>query len=166
MIPSDHFVRFYNETFKFLDERDGLPGFYLEISHHQEMHCLKLFQEKGLVGMHEYWSKIKKEENCVVTRSLYPDHTESRMFRCPSLSKVLDSDAEVCPKYCLHCFGWCAPLLEKAGYVYEQNIIAPLEPRCMSQIWKRSPEHPRSFTKCEPVDEEEWRRLEKEETGK
>ena len=24
MIPSDHFVRFYNEVFKFLDEKNGL----------------------------------------------------------------------------------------------------------------------------------------------
>ena len=32
MIPSDHFVRFYNEVFKFLDERGGLEGYYKEIS--------------------------------------------------------------------------------------------------------------------------------------
>ncbi len=162
MLPSDHFVRFYNEAFKFLDERDGLQGFYLEISHHQEMHCLKLFQEKGFDGMAEYWGKIKKEENCHTWGRRYPDHTESRMLRCPSLSKVLDSDAEPCRKYCYHCFGWCAPLLEKAGFVYINNVIDPLQPRCMSQIWRKSPEHPKSVLLTEPVDEEAWRKAEEE----
>ena len=42
MIPSDHFVRFYNEVFKFLDEQNGLEKYYHHISKHQELHCLKL----------------------------------------------------------------------------------------------------------------------------
>ena len=48
MIPSDHFVRFYNEVFKFLDEHDGLNEYYQEISRHQDFHCLELFRTKGL----------------------------------------------------------------------------------------------------------------------
>ena len=28
MIPSDHFVRFYNEVFKFLDEKGELDKYY------------------------------------------------------------------------------------------------------------------------------------------
>ena len=47
MIPSDHFVRFYNEVFKFLDEKNGLDEYYRQISCHQELHCLELFREKG-----------------------------------------------------------------------------------------------------------------------
>ena len=43
MIPSDHFVRFYNEVFKFLDNQGGLEAYYEEISRHQELHCLQLF---------------------------------------------------------------------------------------------------------------------------
>ena len=35
MIPSDHFVRFYNEVFKFLDEQNGLEKYYHHISKHQ-----------------------------------------------------------------------------------------------------------------------------------
>ena len=58
MIPSDHFVRFYNEVFKFLDERGDLEEYYQEISRHQELHCLELFREKGLQGVYEYYQKI------------------------------------------------------------------------------------------------------------
>ena len=47
MIPSDHFVRFYNEVFKFLDEHNALDPYYREISRHQELHCLELFRDKG-----------------------------------------------------------------------------------------------------------------------
>jgi hypothetical protein len=65
MIPSDHFVRFYNEVFKFLDKENGLEKYYREISRHQELHCYKLFMEKGLEGMEEYWGHIRVEDNCV-----------------------------------------------------------------------------------------------------
>ena len=69
MIPSDHFVRFYNEVFKFLDKQgDGaLEKYYLEISRHQELHCLELFKTKGLQGMYDYWEHIRIEENCDLT---------------------------------------------------------------------------------------------------
>ena len=63
MIPSDHFVKFYNEVFKFLDEKNGLEKYYLHISKHQELHCLELFKKKGLQGVYEYYQKIYKEEN-------------------------------------------------------------------------------------------------------
>ena len=57
MIPSDHFVRFYNEVFKFLDERDGLQPYYEEISRHQELHCLEQFLREGLQGVYKYTYK-------------------------------------------------------------------------------------------------------------
>ena len=53
MIPSDHFVRFYNEVFKFLDACGGLAKYYETISKHQEFHCLKEFSEKGLQGVYD-----------------------------------------------------------------------------------------------------------------
>ena len=62
MIPSDHFVRFYNEVFKYLDEKGNLQDYYQEISRHQEHHCLDLFCRKGIAGMREYWGMIAKEE--------------------------------------------------------------------------------------------------------
>ena len=132
MIPSDHFVRFYNEVFKFLDERDGLQPYYEEISRHQELHCLEQFRSKGLQGVYEYYQKIRVEENCVLDMKLEKDRMVSTMERCPSLSKVLDSDAEPCVKYCEHCAGWSMPLYTKCGIYYVQNMMGPEIPRCVS----------------------------------
>ena len=51
MIPSDHFVRFYNELFKFLETLppEEMQAYYRSVSEHQEMHTLALFKEKGLI---------------------------------------------------------------------------------------------------------------------
>ena len=132
MIPSDHFVRFYNEVFKFLDERGGLQAYYKEISRHQELHCLELFRSKGLLGVYEYYQKIRKEENCDLVINFLPDRIVSQMKHCPSLSKVLDCDASPCPKYCDHCPGWSIPLSTKCGIYYVSNMISPTEPQCIS----------------------------------
>ena len=78
MIPSDHFVRFYNEVFKFLDQAGPgeLEKFWQEIGRHQERHCLELFRTKGLQGMYDYWEHIRIEENCDLRMSLFDDHLE------------------------------------------------------------------------------------------
>ncbi|HQL52096.1 MAG TPA: hypothetical protein PLR91_12960, partial [Kiritimatiellia bacterium] len=66
MIPSDQFVRFYNEVFKFLDAQGGgaLEDYYRAVSEQQERHCLALFKADGLAGMKAYWDRIAVEENC------------------------------------------------------------------------------------------------------
>ena len=132
MIPSDHFVRFYNEVFKFLDERNALEPYYREISRHQELHCLELFRKEGLKGVMKYYERIRIEENCGLELEFLPDRMISRMTLCPSLSKVLDSDAEPCPKYCDHCGGWGVPLYTKCGIYYVENVMSRTEPRCMA----------------------------------
>ena len=130
MIPSDHFVRFYNEVFKFLDERNALEPYYREIGRHQELHCLELFRREGLDGIEKYYEHIRIEENCELELERTADRLILRMTKCPSLSKVLDSDAEPCPKYCDHCGGWGVPLYTKCGIYYVGNMISRTEPRC------------------------------------
>ena len=130
MIPSDHFVRFYNEVFKFLDARNALEPYYKEISRHQELHCLELFRREGLKGVMKYYERIKVEENCGMELECLPDRMILRMNKCPSLSKVLDSDAEPCPKYCDHCGGWSAPLYTRCGLYYVGNMMSRTEPCC------------------------------------
>ena len=128
MIPSDHFVRFYNEVFKYLDENNGLQEYYLEISRHQEMHCYDCFMEKGLEGMEEYWGHIRVEENCIISSYIEDGVRYSHMEKCPSLSKVLDNDAGACEKYCLHCPGWVLPLMTKCGFYaikYQRALDVP-----------------------------------------
>ena len=132
MIPSDHFVRFYNEVFKFLDNQGGLEAYYEEISRHQELHGLQLFMEKGLQGMEEYWGHIRVEENCISSSYIKDDVRYSHNSRCPSLSKVLDNDAEPCRKYCLHCPGWVTPLMTKCGFYHIRWQRALDQPECYS----------------------------------
>ena len=135
MIPSDHFVRFYNEVFKFLDERNALEPYYREISRHQELHCLELFRDKGLRGVCEYYRKIYKEENCQGEIVLNGHELKLAMDRCPSLSKALDNDAGACPKYCLHCPGWTTGLYRKAGLYQIYDLMGLDNPQCCEWIY-------------------------------
>ena len=132
MIPSDHFVRFYNEVFKFLDEKQGLEPYYAHISSHQEFHCLDVFSRDGIKGMYDYYVKIRKEENCGLEMDLSEDMLAKRMVLCPSLSKALDNDAGACSKYCLHCPGWLLPLAKKAGIKMIYDMMEPDQPHCRS----------------------------------
>jgi len=136
MIPSDHFVRFYNEVFKFLDEQGGLETYYGEISRHQELHCLELFRSGKLQGVYEYYRKIYKEENCQGELILNDGELILRMDLCPSLSKALDNDAGACRKYCLHCPGWTAPLYRKAGLYQIYELMGLDNPQCCEWIYE------------------------------
>ncbi|MBP5531415.1 MAG: hypothetical protein J6Y54_05240 [Lentisphaeria bacterium] len=132
MIPSDQFVRFYNEVFKFIDAQGPaeLEKYYARVSKNQEYHCLKLFLEEKLEGMYKYWEHIRVEENCDMVNRLSDDCYSFEFFSCPSLSKAVDNDAGPCPKYCNHCPGWVLPLMTKAGVFAVYNLIDRRTPRC------------------------------------
>ena len=138
MIPSDHFVRFYNEVFKFLDEEKAIPGYYAAIAKGQEDFYLELFRTKGLKGMYEYWKRIEHEENCDLDLELTDDCFTFTMHTCPSLSKVTDNDAGPYERYCDHCPGWVLPLIEKAGYVCEYNLVDRRVPKCQFKVYPKS----------------------------
>lgn len=140
MIPSDHFVRFYNEVFKYLETLppEEMQAYYKSISEHQEQHTLQLFREKGLKGMYEYWDHIRFEENCELEMELREDCLIKRMKKCPSLTKVLDNDATPCKSYCFHCPGWVLPVLDKAGYVAHYDLISRDKPCCQNIIYPKS----------------------------
>lgn len=132
MIPSDHFVRFYNEVFKYIAQKGEaeLKRYYDRVAENQEFHCLDLFREKGLRGMYEYWEHIRIEENCDMVNRLTPDCYSFEFFSCPSLSKAVDNDAGACPQYCNHCPGWILPVITKAGFFAVYNLIDRQTPRC------------------------------------
>lgn len=138
MIPSDHFPRFYNEVFKFLETQgeEVLEQYWLEISMNQERHVLELFREKGLEGMYEYWSHIREEENCEMDIDLHADRLELRMHKCPSLSKVMDNDATPMARYCDHCAGWIGPIMDKVGYSLVYDVIDRTKPQCTMKVFK------------------------------
>ena len=132
MIPSDHFVRFYNEVFKYIDAKgpEELRKYYDRVSKNQELHCLKYFMEEKLQGMYKYWEHIRIEENCDMAHEVTEDCYHFEFFSCPSLSKAVDNDAEPCLKYCNHCPGWILPLLTKAGVYAVYNLIDRRKPCC------------------------------------
>ena len=137
MIPSDHFPRFYNEVFKFLEREgdDALESYWLEISKNQERHTLDLFAEKGLEGMQTYWTIIRDEENCDLDISRGEDVFELTMNKCPSLTKVLDNDAEPMSRYCDHCAGWIGPIMDKLGYHLVYDAKSRTIPRCHMRVF-------------------------------
>jgi hypothetical protein len=138
MLPSDHFVRMYNELFKML-ERAGpgrLEEYWREISGLQETIVGPYIDRAGLSGMREYWDRIRIEENCDADLALSEDYFEFRMNACPSLGKVHDNDAEPSPRYCDHCAGWVEPLMARRGYFTVYDIISREEPRCVMRIYR------------------------------
>ena len=132
MIPSDHFVKFYNEVFKFLDRNGSgeLEKYYRIVSENQEFHCLDLFREKGVAGMYEYWEHIRVEENCRMVNYLEKGCYHSEMQVCPSLSKIMDNDGGAFLKYCDHCPGWILPLMTNAGFYAVYNMIDRKQAKC------------------------------------
>lgn len=137
MIPSDHFPRFYNEVFKFLERQgeDVLESYWLEISKNQERHALDLFRDHGLAGMETYWTLIRDEENCDLDLSRSDDSFELKMNKCPSLTKVLDSDAEPMGRYCDHCAGWIGPIMDKLGYHLVYDAKSRSIPQCRMRVF-------------------------------
>ena len=115
---------------------EHLEAYWLEISKNQEKHTLELFKEKGLKGMYEYWDHIRIEENCDMDLKLDDEKLELRMNVCPSLSKVLDNDAEPMKRYCDHCAGWIGPLIDKVDHHLVYDVIDRNKPQCVVKIFK------------------------------
>lgn len=138
MLPSDHFVRMYNEMFKMLLEKgeSSLENYWHVISRLQETIVDPYIDKAGLAGMYEYWEHIHIEENCDATLTLTDDYFEFRMNACPSLGKVLNNDALPCRMYCDHCAGWIEPIMKKKGYYLVYDIISREKPQCNMRVYK------------------------------
>jgi hypothetical protein len=137
MIPSDHFVRYYNEVFKALEQRGRghLAAYWASIGELQKRELAERFRDGGLQACCDYWARILKEENCVGRLDLTPDYFELRMERCPSLLKVLDNDATPCEHYCDHCMGWIRPVMEAAGLFAAMDVESRSEPHCVLRVF-------------------------------
>ena len=137
MIPSDHFVRFYNEVFKALEQRghEHLVAYWRELGKLQAIELAERFRTGGLQACADYWTRIQREENCQGQLTLTDDYFEFRMERCPSLSKVLDNDAEPSPLYCDHCMGWIEPVMAACGLHAVLDMRSRAEPHCTFRIY-------------------------------
>ncbi len=135
MIPSDHFVRFYNEVFKYLDKRGLLQAYFDDIGRYAAGRNLEKFRKGGLQAVYDYYLVIRKEENCELDMELKDGEYHQRMNKCPSLSKVLDNDASASPRYCLHCPGWTLPVYTAAGLYMVYDLMEPDQPHCESWLY-------------------------------
>ena len=134
MIPSDHFVRFYNEVFKFLEKRGLLQAYFDDVARYAASRNLEKFKN-GLQGVYDHYLVIRKEENCYLDMELADGELHSFMRKCPSLSKVLDNDAPASPHYCLHCPGWSLPVNTAAGLYEVYDLMEPDVPHCESWLY-------------------------------
>ena len=148
MLPSDHFVRMYNELFKMLEERghDHLQRYWRTISELQESILAPSIERAGLQGMYDYWEHIRIEENCEAKLTLADDYFEFHMLTCPSLTKVVDNDAGLFPLYCDHCAGWVEPLMERHGYTLVYDMIDRRKPTCRMRVY-RDPAKAREYAR-------------------
>ena len=137
MIPSDHFVRFYNEVFKALEAKghEHLVAYWRELGRLQTAELAERFREGGLQACCDYWQRIREEENCEGELTLTDDYFEFRMLRCPSLSKVLDNDAAPSPLYCDHCMGWIEPVMAACGLHAVLDMGSRSEPHCVFRVY-------------------------------
>ena len=140
MIPSDHFVYFYNEIFKELEKLgpEALDKYYARVADRQAYFTLDAFKKDGLKGMYDYWERIRVEENCQSWNDLHEKEGfyQSRMNKCPSLTKALESDAGPCHVYCNHCPGWVLRVFTMAGYYGVFNMKSRTVPQCAKFVTK------------------------------
>jgi hypothetical protein len=150
MIPSDHFIRFYNEVFKFLANKseEDLQAFWLEISYLQESLTGALFTKKGLDGIKEYYDKIICEENLDAETFVTEDYFELVMHHCSSLQKAMDNDAETFSRYCDHCAGWLGPMCARLGFFLVEDLESRTEPHCRAMIFKDKAKRDAMIAKC------------------
>jgi len=137
MIPSDHFVMFYNEIFKYLVKLGpkALDRYYERVAARQGNFTLDEYRRKGLKGVYDYYCRIRREENCDMDLELTSGHLWLRMNKCPSLTKALESDAGACPVYCDHCPGWCMRVLARAGFWEVYDMESRGDPVCDEWIY-------------------------------
>jgi hypothetical protein len=138
MIPSDHFVRFYNEVFKALEARghECLVAYWRELGRLQTAELADRFRAGGLKAAMEYWKRVVIEENCKASIVDHGDCFELRMARCPSLSKVLDNDAAPCKFYCDHCMAWAEPVMKASCLYAVMDMESRTEPHCTFRVFR------------------------------
>ena len=137
MIPSDHFIYFYNEVFKYLQKKDpkALDLYYSRVADRQANFVLDQYRRDGLKGVRDYYRRIRIEENCDLDIDYSPECVRLKMNVCPSLSKALDSDGGACSAYCDHCPGWCMRVLASAGLWEVYDLVSRTKPECDEWIY-------------------------------
>ena len=126
MISCTEFILAYSELFAFIEERHGrqeLVRFWEELSD-EFLHNLRdLVAEKGLAGMHEYWTHTLTEEGADQTMTLSEDEFRIEMHQCPSVG-ILRQNKHITPfpDYCEHCKVLYRRVIEPFGFKCEVQV--------------------------------------------
>ena len=139
MISCTEFILAYNELFAFIEERHGrqeLIRFWEELAD-EFLHNLRdLVAERGLAGMHEYWTHTLTEEGADQTMTLSEDDFRIDMHKCPSVA-ILRQNKHITPfpDYCEHCAVLYRRVIEPFGFRCEVQVHE--EGRCTLRVTKR-----------------------------
>ncbi|HHW31692.1 MAG TPA: hypothetical protein GXX20_08495 [Clostridiaceae bacterium] len=141
------FIVVYNETFKYIYEKDGphyVKALWRAISENYCKHLDKLIREKGLDGMLEYWGGALEEEKADYTVKIENDVFCMDMHACPSIAELKSRNREIFGgelNYCMHCPHLYPPVARKHGYEMNYNIEydenGNCTGRCHMRAWKR-----------------------------
>ena len=139
MISCTEFIPAYNELFAFIEERHGrqeLIRFWEELAD-EFLHNLRdLVAEKGLAGMHEYWTHTLTEEGADQTMTLSEDEFRIEMHQCPSVAILRQSEhITPFPDYCDHCKILYSQVIEPFGFRCEVQVHDV--GRCTLRVTKR-----------------------------
>ena len=139
MISCTEFIMAYSELFAFIEERHGrdeLVRFWEELAD-EFLHNLRdLVAEKGLAGMHEYWTHTLTEEGADCRMALSDDEFRLDMDRCPSIA-ILHRNKHLTPypDYCEHCKVLYRRVIDPFGFRCEIQVHD--EGRCTLRVTKR-----------------------------
>ena len=139
MISCTEFIPAYNELFAFIEERHGrqeLIRFWEELAD-EFLHNLRdLVAEKGLAGMHEYWTHTLTEEGADQTMTLSEDEFRIEMHHCPSVA-ILRQSKHITPfpNYCEHCKVLYRRVIEPFGFKCEVQVHD--EGQCTVRVTRR-----------------------------
>lgn len=138
MISCTEFITAYSELFCFIEERHGraaLVRFWEELAD-EFLHNLRdLVAEKGLAGMHEYWTHTLTEEGAEHTLTLTEEEFSIDMRRCPSVAVLrANTHLKTHPNYCEHCQVLYKRVIEPFGYRFRLDVHDPTAGRCTLRV--------------------------------
>lgn len=127
MKVNKQFIKFYNETFKFIEDIGGgeCLGEYMRTVCPILIEDLKeIVKSEGLEGAARYWKEILDAEKVLYTialtkwnSALLPISLKLYIHSCPSV-KELDSP---CDSYCMHCPIIYGDLFRSLGYEFSHT---------------------------------------------
>ncbi len=117
MVCNSDFLRVYNETFKFIDEKLGTEGveeYWKRISPIALWDLQQVVEEHGLDGCWQYWDRVLTKEGASFNIKFKENVFTLNILVCPSL-KILDDPYR---DYCRHCKVMYECLFDKLGFIY------------------------------------------------